>query len=144
MSTADDYERSHLRTCDHLRLYEPAGNLPTRTARHPFADATVKETSYYGPLANLLNATGATLKPKVRCVGHIKNQGAGIPDGGLFTAEQAQKSDEELLTGGLPARGVIEVKGTGEEVAIIAAGAQIAKYLQNIGRRLSPTIGILR
>lgn len=30
--------------------------------------AAVKETSYYAPLANLLNAIGATLKPKVRCL----------------------------------------------------------------------------
>jgi hypothetical protein len=30
--------------------------------------AAVKETSYYPPLANLLNAVGATLKPRVRCV----------------------------------------------------------------------------
>jgi hypothetical protein len=30
--------------------------------------AAVKETSYYGPLANLFNDLGKTLKPKVRCV----------------------------------------------------------------------------
>jgi hypothetical protein len=30
--------------------------------------AAVKETSYYGPLANLLNEIGKTLKPKVRCI----------------------------------------------------------------------------
>lgn len=30
--------------------------------------AAVKETSYYGPLANLLNEIGKTLKPKVKCI----------------------------------------------------------------------------
>ena len=29
------------------------------------------ERSSYGPLANLLNAMGATLKPKVFCVGEL-------------------------------------------------------------------------
>ena len=35
------------------------------------------ERSSYGPLANLLNAIGATLKPKVFCVGELADQGAG-------------------------------------------------------------------
>jgi hypothetical protein len=30
--------------------------------------AGVKETSYYGPLDNLLNEIGKTLKPKVKCI----------------------------------------------------------------------------
>jgi len=30
-----------------------------------------RERSSYGPLANLLNAVGATLKPKVFCVGEL-------------------------------------------------------------------------
>ena len=40
------------------------------------------ERSSYGPLANLLNAVGATLKPKVFCVGELADQGAGHPDFG--------------------------------------------------------------
>jgi hypothetical protein len=54
----------------------------------------VKETSYYGPLANLLNDIGKTLKTKVRCIITIKNRGAGLPDGGLFTPDQFQKASE--------------------------------------------------
>ncbi|MYE86686.1 MAG: hypothetical protein F4X31_10655, partial [Gammaproteobacteria bacterium] len=42
------------------------------------------ERSSYGPLANLLNAIGATLKPKVFCVGELADQGAGHPDFGLY------------------------------------------------------------
>lgn len=48
--------------------------------------AGVAETSYYPPLANLLNAVGKTLKPKVHCLIHLKNTGAGLPEAGFFTA----------------------------------------------------------
>ncbi len=50
--------------------------------------AAVAETSFYPPLQKLLSDLGGTLKPKVRCIIHPKNQGAGIPDGGLFTLDQ--------------------------------------------------------
>ena len=49
------------------------------------------ERSSYTPLANLLNAVGATLKPKVFCVGELADQGAGHPDFGLYTAKQVQR-----------------------------------------------------
>ena len=74
--------------------------------------AAVKETSYYPPLANLLNAVGQSLKPRVRCVINLKNQGAGLPDGGLFTPDQLQKGGDEPLDGQKPGRGAIECKGT--------------------------------
>ena len=78
--------------------------------------ATVKETSGYGSLANLFNAIGDTLKPKVRCLIQLKNSGAGMPDGGFFTPDQLKNKDEEapLLGHPQPARGVIEVKSTKE------------------------------
>jgi hypothetical protein len=37
-----------------------------------------KETSYYTALNNLLDGVGHALKPKVRCVMQLKNQG-GLP-----------------------------------------------------------------
>ena len=49
------------------------------------------ERSSYGPLANLLNAVGATLDPRVFCVGELAQQGAGHPDFGLYTAQQVQR-----------------------------------------------------
>ena len=55
------------------------------------AGAGVKETSYYGPLAVLLNEIGRTLKPRVKCIINLQDQGAGLPDGGFFTQEQFQK-----------------------------------------------------
>ena len=63
------------------------------------------ERSSYGPLANLLNAVGATLKPKVFCVGELADQGAGHPDFGLYTAKQVQPGRPR--EGQAPERGVV-------------------------------------
>src|SRR5216117_3595803 len=94
----------------------------------------VKETSYYPALSNLLNEVGKTLKPRVRCIINIQNAGAGLPDGGLYTAEQFQKQAKgalkgELREGQFPARGAIEVKSTGEEVKNIARSGQVMRYV---------------
>lgn len=89
----------------------------------------VKETSYYPALSNVLNGIGKELKPRVRCVINIKNRGAGIPDGGLFSADQFQRrASEELLEGTIPARGVLEVKGTHEDAWVVADGEQVTRY----------------
>src|SRR5208283_633991 len=53
--------------------------------------SAVPETSYYPALAALLDAVGATLKPKVRCIVN-PSHGAGIPDVGLFTPDQFPES----------------------------------------------------
>ncbi|MGI5817637.1 MAG: type ISP restriction/modification enzyme [Armatimonadota bacterium] len=91
--------------------------------------AATDETSYYEPLAALLNTLGEDLDPEVRCVMQPASTGAGIPDGGLFTREQVQSGDpSEILTGGRPARGVIEVKGAGEAIDPIVEGPQVARY----------------
>ncbi|HEV3260918.1 MAG TPA: hypothetical protein VG013_28965 [Gemmataceae bacterium] len=91
--------------------------------------SAVKETSYYAPLANLFNEIGKTLKPRVRCVMTLRNRGAGLPDGGLFTPDQFQRASEaEPLPGQLPARGVIEVKGTGDDAWVVADGEQVSRY----------------
>ncbi len=96
--------------------------------------AVVKETSGYPALANLLNAAGQTLRPKVRCLLQLKNSGVGLPDGGLFTPDQLKRSDEQVpLLGLKPARGVVEVKSPGDELAKIAATEQIKGYLEHYG-----------
>ena len=56
--------------------------------------AATDETSFYTPLANLLNEIGRSLKPKVRCIINIANAGAGLPDGGFFTPDQFQKGSD--------------------------------------------------
>ncbi|WP_068819153.1 type ISP restriction/modification enzyme [Phormidesmis priestleyi] len=92
--------------------------------------AAVKETSYYGALEKLLNELGKTLKPKVRCVMQLKNiGGAGMPDGGLFTASQFQKKTGDTPANPTnPERGVIEIKGTGDNAWVTAQTQQVSKY----------------
>ena len=70
------------------------------------------ERSSYGPLENLLNAVGKTLKPKVFCVSELADQGAGHPDFGLYTAKQVQKGRPRQRQ--TPERGVVEVKSPAE------------------------------
>jgi len=95
--------------------------------------AALKETSYYPALSNLLNDVGKTLKPKVRCVINPANRGAGLPDAGLFTADQIQKNDPNPMQGQLPARGVLEVKGPAEDVRKIAYSEQVKRYSKRYG-----------
>jgi hypothetical protein len=98
----------------------------------------VKETSGYGALANLFNAIGRTLKPKVHCFIHVKNSGAGLPDGGLFTPDQLKNTDEKapLLGIPLPSRGVIEVKAADAEVEDMEDTRQIYDYVKHYGQVL--------
>lgn len=97
--------------------------------------AGVKETSYYPALATLLNDVGKTLKPKVRCIIHLRSKGAGIPDGGLFTVDQLRGLDENAdpLADQLPARAVLEAKGVGADLDALCASKQVAKYLEKYG-----------
>ena len=84
------------------------------------------ERSSYGPLANLLNAVGATLKPKVFCVGELAQQGAGHPDFGLYTAQQVQRGQPR--EGQLPERGVVEVKALTENTQAAKVRDQTTRY----------------
>ena len=84
------------------------------------------ERSSYGPLANLLNAIGAALKPKVFCVGELADQGAGHPDFGLYTARQVQKGRPR--EGQTPERGVVEVKTADDDTWLTASGDQVSRY----------------
>ena len=84
------------------------------------------ERSSYGPLANLLNAVGATLKPKVFCVGELADQGAGHPDFGLYSAKQVQRGRPR--EGQTPERGVVEVKPPHEDMLGPAVREQVGRY----------------
>ena len=84
------------------------------------------ERSYYGPLENLLNAVGNTLKPKVLCVGELADQGAGHPDFGLYAAKQLQKGQPK--EGQTPERGVVEVKSASDDAWLTADSAQVSRY----------------
>ena len=84
------------------------------------------ERSNYGPLANLLNTVGTTLKPKVFCVGELADQGAGHPDFGLYSAKQVQKGRPR--EGQIPECGVVEVKSAGDDAWLTAEGDQVSRY----------------
>jgi len=90
--------------------------------------AATPETSYYGPLAALLNEVAKTLKPKVKCIMGLQDWGAGFPDGGLFTPDQFQKAATKPLPGTNPTRGVIEVKSTKGDTWLTAEGKQVSDY----------------
>ena len=84
------------------------------------------ERSYYAPLEGLLRAVGATLKPKVFCVQELADQGAGHPDFALYTARQVQRGRPR--PGQVPARGVVEVKGVGDDAWVTAESDQVSRY----------------
>ena len=89
------------------------------------------ERSRYGPLANLLNAVGGALKPKVFCVGELADQGAGHPDFGLYSSRQVQKGQPR--PGQTPERGVVEVKGADDDAWLTAHSRQVSRYWDRYG-----------
>ena len=95
------------------------------------------ERSRYTALANLLDAVGGTLRPRVSCVQDIADQGAGHPDFGLYTTRQTQRGGgqgqrqgQSQRRGQLPERGVVEVKGVGDDAWLTAEGEQVSRYWQ--------------
>ena len=113
---------------------------------HPVADylhelylisgVSVPETSGYPALSKLLNAVGDSLKPKISTVINPANNGAGIPDGGLYSAKELRKygPDEEPLLKLKPERGVIEVKPLDKDLSAFEASPQVRGYLEHYGQ----------
>ena len=99
----------------HLRLVRTSGGA-------------TDEKSLYVPLANLLNAVGGALRPKVFCVQELADQGVGHPDFGLYTTQQVQKGKPK--SGQKPERGVIEVKPVAADAWLTAESDQVAGYWQ--------------
>ncbi|MHB9097640.1 MAG: type ISP restriction/modification enzyme, partial [Syntrophales bacterium] len=101
--------------------------------------AHVAETSFYPALERLLSDIGKTLVPKVRCVINLANRGAGLPDGGLFSADQfrSKKRDadagENPFLAQNPSRGVIEAKPPADDVMHVAGTEQIERYWKRYG-----------
>ena len=96
-------------------------------------------------MTDALNAAGRELNPSVRAIINIRNRGTGIPDGGLFTADQLRRgrggagagsSGETAFPAQLPARGAVEVKGVDEEVGDIVRTEQVGRYLDRYGQVL--------
>jgi hypothetical protein len=99
--------------------------------------ASVAETSFYPPLSSLLNNVGRALKPRVKCVVHIQNRGAGIPDAGLFAEDQLRRNAvRDMSIGALPARGVVEAKPARDAIEDMAASEQVCRYCERYGQVL--------
>lgn len=56
--------------------------------------AAMAETSFYPSLSNLLNSAGAILKPQVLFSTQLRDQGAGMPDGGLFPSRGLSRNPD--------------------------------------------------
>lgn len=90
--------------------------------------AGTPETAYYTALHALLTAAGGGLKPRVTCVMGLKDRGAGMPDGGLFTPDQFRRGEDHALKDaevGTPSRGVVECKPLAKPVLKIADTQQV-------------------
>ena len=85
------------------------------------------ERSNQVALANLLNAVGATLKPKVFCVVELAEQGAGHPDLGMYAVNQLK--NDQPREGQIPERGVVEMKAPDADVSVTAESDQVVGYL---------------
>ena len=107
--------------------------------------ANVPETSFYPALSNLLNEIGRKTSPRVTCVITLQNRGAGLPDGGLFTADQLRRSAraphavDDPFAGQSPARGVIEAKPPRTELRALAESEQVGRYWARYGLVLVTT-----
>ncbi len=88
--------------------------------------AATGERSRHTPLGNLLDAIGATLKPKVFCVGELANLGAGHPDFGLFAARQLKAG--RVREGQTPEHGVVEAKSLADDAWLTAESDQVSQY----------------
>jgi len=90
-------------------------------------------------LERLLSDIGKSLSPKVRCVINLANRGAGLPDGGLFSADQFRRNSRDADTKENPflvqnpSRGVIEAKPPAEDVRRVAGTGQVERYWKRYG-----------
>lgn len=101
--------------------------------------SNVPEASFYPALERLLTDIGKTLSPKVRCVINLANRGGGLPDGGLFSADQFRRktldpdTKENPFLAQSPSRGVIEAKPPSEDVHQVAGTEQVERYWNRYG-----------
>lgn len=90
--------------------------------------ALLPEVPHYSALTALLNKVGESLNPKVKCFIGLRDQGVGLPDAGLFTADQVSHTPDGVPPGQVPARGVVEVKGIDDDAWVTADGSQVTRY----------------
>jgi hypothetical protein len=75
--------------------------------------AGTAETSYYTALSTLLNEIGKKPTPNVRCVIQLQNKGAGMPDGGMFTADPFKSKAAKQEAGANPLKNILRPRRQG-------------------------------
>jgi hypothetical protein len=115
-----------------LPAYTVAQYLTDLRAIRSTGSATA-ETSYYPPLGRLLNAAGQKLKPTILFSTQLRNQGAGMPDGGFFPqpASKRRKAEPPILQN--PERGVVEIKPADYNLDTLTNEPQTLRYLKQYG-----------
>jgi hypothetical protein len=91
------------------------------------------ETSFYPPIDRLFNTAGQKLKPPILFSTQLRNQGAGMPDGGFFPKPRRQRRGAEPQILQNPERGVVEIKPADYNLDALASEPQIIRYLQQYG-----------
>jgi hypothetical protein len=91
------------------------------------------ETSYYPPIDRLLNAAGQKLKPQVLFSTQLRNQGAGMPDGGFFSQPTRKRRNAEPPILQNPERGVVEIKPADYNLDKLTEEEQTLRYLKQYG-----------
>lgn len=89
------------------------------------------------PLRDLLDAAGARLTPRVRCIVHPRTRDGSLPTAGLFAADQLPRGeDEPLLLGVPPERGAVEARPPSHDARRTATSEPVARLLGRYGQVL--------
>jgi hypothetical protein len=125
-----------------MHEHEPVGSFLDAVGAIHSTRAGTPETTYYPAVANLLDAIGRTLRPRVLCVPHPARGRAGIPDFGLFEQAQFRRGEQpEWVSAVTPQRGVVEVKPTGHSMARLLGSDQVKRdYLPVYGLLLASNL----
>ena len=96
----------------------------------------MQETSYYGQLEKLLNDVGKNLAPAVTCVLTTRNRALGCLTGPFRRPPGGRPGWRLGSVSTRPERGVMEVKGPGQDVRRVARSGQVRRYLARYGKVL--------
>lgn len=113
-------------------IYTVAQYISGLRAIH-FTGSATPETSFYPPVSQLLNAAGQGLKPPVLFSTQLRDQGAGIPDGGFFPQPNRSRRNAVPQIVQNPERGVVEIKPAEYNLDTLTHEEQTLRYLQHYG-----------
>lgn len=99
-------------------------------------DMAGPELPYYPAVSSLLNAVGARLSPKIRCVLHPRDIGAGNPDGALYAHDAQLSLANGVGSLRLSSCTAIEVKPPSMPIEVLASSEQVNRYAAAYGQVL--------